>query len=241
MSVILAFDAVSKRHWRGRRPVTVLEQSSLELEAGELGAVWGGRGAGKTTLIELAAGLQDPDAGRILFDGRDIALLSRRQIGELLHEQIGIATRTGPASQALAVREWVSMAIMDRLPTREATRRTQLVLERVGAGEVAGEPWRDLSDGERTLVSIARAMVRAPRLVLVDDPSAGLGLLERGAIVGLLRSIAEDAGVSVLMTAGDLTDVQGAAVTWSLAAGRLAGRRAEGATIVPFPAVTVPG
>ena len=67
MTALLAFDAVSKRHWRGRRAVTVLDGGSLELSAGELGAVWGGRGAGKTTLIELAAGLQAPDAGQHLL------------------------------------------------------------------------------------------------------------------------------------------------------------------------------
>jgi putative ABC transport system ATP-binding protein len=224
MTALLAFDAVSKRHWRGRRAVTVLDGGSLELSAGELGAVWGGRGAGKTTLVELAAGLQAPDAGRILFDGR-----------ELLHVRVGIATRSGPVSQTLAAREWVAMPIMDRLATREATRRAQLALERVGAGEVAAEPWRNLSDGERTLVAIARAMVRAPRLLLVDDPSTGLGLLERGEVVTLLRSIAEQAGVAVLMTASDLAEVQGAHVIWSLAGGRLTGRRTDDATVVPFP------
>jgi putative ABC transport system ATP-binding protein len=235
VTALLAFDAVAKRHWRGRRAVTVLEDGSLELSAGELGAVWGGRGAGKTTLVELAAGLQTPDAGQIFFDGRDIARLSRREVSELLHAQIGIATRSGPVSHALAAREWVAMPIMDRLTAREATRRAQLALERVGAADVGPEPWRNLSDGERTLVAIARAMVRAPRLLLVDDPSTGLGLLERGEVVGLLRSIAEQAGIAVLMTASDLAEVQGASTIWSLAGGRLTGRRSEGATVVPFP------
>jgi putative ABC transport system ATP-binding protein len=235
MTALLAFDAVSKRHWRGRRAVTVLDAGSLELSTGELGAVWGGRGTGKTTLVELAAGLQAPDAGHISFDGRDVASLSRREVSELLHVQIGIATRTGPVSQTLAAREWVAMPIMDRLAAREATRRAQLALERVGADEVGAEPWRNLSDGERTLVAIARAMVRAPRLLLVDDPSTGLGLLERGEVVALLRSIAEEAGVAVLMTASDLAEVQGAHTIWSLAGGRLTGRRSEGATVVPFP------
>jgi putative ABC transport system ATP-binding protein len=235
VTALLAFDAVSKRHWRGRRAVTVLGEESFELEAGELGAVWGGRGAGKTTLIELAAGLQAPDTGRISFDGRDVAQMSRREVSELLHVQVGIATRSGPVSHTLAAREWVAMPIMDRLAAREATRRAQLALERVGAGEVGPEPWRNLSDGERTLVAIARAMVRAPRLLLVDDPSTGLGLLERGEVVALLRSIAEQAGIAVLMTASDLAEVQGANVIWSLAGGRLTGRRAEGATVVPFP------
>jgi putative ABC transport system ATP-binding protein len=234
-AALLTFDAVSKRHWRGRRAVTVLDGGSLELSAGELGAVWGGRGAGKTTLVELAAGLQAPDAGRIVFDGRDVAQLSRREAGELLHVHVGIATRSGPASHTLTARDWVAMPVMDRLAAREAVRRAQLALERMGAGEVGAESWRDLSDGERTLVALARAMVRAPRLLLVDDPSTGLGLLERGEVLALLRSIAEQAGIAVLMTASDLAEVQGAHVIWSLAGGRLTGRRADDATVVAFP------
>ena len=241
MTTLLAFEAVSKRHWRGRRAVNVLHDGSFEMENGELGAIWGGRGAGKTTVIELAAGLQAPDGGRILFDGRDLASLSRRQTSELLHAQIGIATRTGPASQTLAARDWVAMAIMDRLAARDATRRAQLTLERVGAGDIAAEPWGRLSDGERTLAAIARAIVREPRLLLVDDPSAGLGLLERRAIVDLLRSIAEQAGAGVLMTASDLTEVQGATVVWSLAGGRLTGGRAREATVLPFPGASAHG
>jgi ABC-type lipoprotein export system ATPase subunit len=241
MTALLTFEAVSKRHWRGRRAVTVLHGGTFALEAGELGAIWGGRGAGKTTVIELAAGLQTPDGGRILVDGRDLASLNRRQASELLHAQIGIATRTGPASQSLATRDWVAMAIMDRLAVRDAARRAQLTLERVGVGDVAAEPWGRLSDGERTLAAIARAIVREPRLLLVDDPSTGLGLLERGAIVDLLRSIAAQTGTGVLMTASDLTEVQGATVVWSLAGGRLTGGRAQEATVVPFPGASAHG
>jgi len=241
VTALLAFEAVRKQHWRGRRAVTILDRGELTLAPGELGAIWGGRGAGKTTLVELAAGLQAPDEGRVLFDGRDVARLSRREASALLHADIGIATSLGPASPGLTARDWVGMAVMDRLSSREAARRAHLALERVGADDVAAEPWRTLSDGERTLVAIARAMVRAPRLLLVDDPSSGLGLLERRAIIELLRSIAQQPGVAVLMTVGDLADAQGVDVTWSLAGGRLTGRRAGGATVVPFPSAAADG
>ncbi len=235
MTALLQLDAVSKRHWRGHRAVDVLVDGSLELDAGQLGAVWGGRGAGKTTLLELAAGLQEPDAGSVLFDGRDIAQLSRREAGALLHTAIGIATRVGPSSRELSMKDWTAMALLDRVSWREGQRRAHRVLERVGAAEIVDEAWDDLSDGERTLASSARAIVREPQLLLVDDPSAGLGLLQRGEIMGLLRSIAGDAGVAVLMTAAEATEIQGAQAIWSLAGGRLTGGTPRVATVVEFP------
>ncbi len=236
MSVLLAFDDVSKRFWRGNRPCDVLDQVSLELSAGEFGAIWGPRSAGKSTLLELAAGLQTPDGGRIHFNGSDLAQLSRKARGSLLHGQIGIATRVGPATHDIAVSQWIAMALMDRMPWREALRQAETVLARVNASDVAHERWSDLSDGERTLTSVARAIVRRPRLLLVDDPSAGLGLLERGEIATLLKSIADDAGVAVLMTAAEVTEIQGAETIWSLAGGRLLGRAAQPvATVVAFP------
>jgi putative ABC transport system ATP-binding protein len=233
---LLAFSGVSKRHWRGHRPIDVLADVSLDLHAGELGAVWGPRGAGKTTLVELAAGLVRPDAGAVLIDGQDVATMSRRKAGALLHRDIGVATGDGPATRELSVRHWVALALLDRVGWRAGLRRAQTALERVGAGDAAGAAWHELSDGERTLASIARAVVREPRLLLVDDPSAGLGLLERGEVGVLLRSLAEEAGVAVLVTASELGEVQGAHSLWSLAGGRLVGGRSRTTgTVVPFP------
>lgn len=237
MPLPLVFDDVSKRFWRGNRPVDVLDEVSLELAAGEFAAVWGPRSAGKSTLLELAAGLQHPDSGRVLLDGEDVAELSRKRRATLLHSRIGIATRVGPATHDLAVSQWIAMALMDRMTWRDALRNAGRALARVGASDVAQERWSDLSDGERTLVSVARAVVRQPRVLLVDDPSAGLGLLERGEIAALLKSIADDAGVAVLMTAAEVTEIQGAGTVWSLAGGRLIGRPAQPAgTVLAFPA-----
>jgi ABC-type multidrug transport system ATPase subunit len=245
VSPLLSIESVRKGFWRGHRPTEVLADVSLQLAAGELAAVWGPRSAGKTTLLELAAGLQEPDAGRVLFDGQDLAQMPSRQRSALLHGPIGVANRNGPASRELPVDRWVSLALLDRVGWRDGLRRAHQVLERVGAADVAREPWSHLSDGERTLASIARAVVREPRLLLVDDPSAGLGLLERGEIATLLRSLAEDADVAVLITAAEVTEIQGARTIWSLAGGRLVGgpasrtsdqgRDAAG-TVVDFPA-----
>jgi ABC-type multidrug transport system ATPase subunit len=107
-------------------------------------------------------------------------------------------------------------------------------LERVGVGAVAAEPWRNLSDSERIHVAIARAVVCQPKLLLIDDPAAGLDMIERVEVVDLLRSIAATTGVAILMSASDMADVQGVETVWSLVDGHLLGPPRQDATVVDF-------
>ncbi|HEY6758084.1 MAG TPA: ATP-binding cassette domain-containing protein [Baekduia sp.] len=210
----------------------VLRDASLELDAGELAGVWAKAGGGKTTLLEVAAGVLTPDDGRVVIDGRDLAGLSRRETSELLHRCVGLATRQGPVMSDLSVAAWVELALLSRVDRRTARQRARQVLERVGVGEVADEPWRNLSDSERILAAIGRAVVCEPKLLLVDDPTAGLDMMERLALLDLLRSIATTTGVAILISASDMADLQGVESIWSLSEGYLLGPPRRGATVV---------
>lgn len=226
---VLALESVSKQLWRGPRPIDVLREVSLDLEAGELAAVWGPRGSGKSTLLEVAAGINPPDAGRVLLDGRDLA-------DEPFLAEIGIATREGPSDPDLPIGAWLELALIDRVSSRQARRRAHRILERLGIEDLDGTPWTHLSDGERTLASIAHAVVREPRVLLVDDLTAGLDLLERLEVIAVLRSLADQAGVAVLITASDVGEVQGARPIWAIGGGRLIGGRPKTTgTVVDFP------
>jgi ABC-type molybdenum transport system ATPase subunit/photorepair protein PhrA len=108
-------------------------------------------------------------------------------------------------------------------------------MERVGLGALAGEPWRNLSDSERILMAIARAAVVEPKLLLIDDPTAGLDLVERLQLVELLRSMTATTGVAIVMTASDMADLQGVQSVWSLVDGHLVGPPQESATVVELP------
>lgn len=232
---LLLLDSVSKRYWRGTTPIDVLNGASLELESGDFGAVWGARMSGKRTLLMVAAGIVRPDAGRVFFDGQDLARLSVGQRAKLLHFSIGFASRRGLDSDGMTISSWIAMGLMDRLGIRESERRTHAVLDRVGARDLGQATWSDLSDSGRTLVAIARAVVRGPKLLLVDNPAMGLNTLERDQIRELLRSLADDARMAVLMTAGEVGDTQGARPILSLSAGRLIGRSRPTATVVELP------
>jgi ABC-type lipoprotein export system ATPase subunit len=203
MSTLL-LESVSKSFWRGPSELVVLKDVSLEVRAGELVAVYGQRGSGKTTLLQVAAGLEAPGSGSVTFEGRDLTDFSRTDLARLHREQIAWVERAGPQSRELPIRSYLALALYRRLGRRAAERRAQVALAKVGAVDCADERWDDLSDTARTLVAIAQALVREPKLLIVDDPTAGLGIIDRERIVGLLRSAAEDGGIGVLMAVPDM-------------------------------------
>jgi putative ABC transport system ATP-binding protein len=206
----------------------------MAVHPGELAGVWAKAGGGKTTLLEVAAGVLAPDDGRVAIDGRDLGALSARETSALLHSHVGLATRRGPAVPDLSMTEWVALGLMRHVSRRVAEQRARQVLERVGVGAVAGEPWRNLSDSERILVAIARAAVCEPKLLLVDDPTAGLDMAERFDLLELLRSIAATTGAAILMSASDMADLQGVETVWSLVDGHLLGPPQEAGAVLDF-------
>jgi putative ABC transport system ATP-binding protein len=235
---LLRLESAGKSFWRGPNELPVLHDVSLEVHAGDLVAIYGQRSSGKTTLLKLAAGFETPDTGRILFDGEDLSRLSRRALARVQRERIGWVERAGPHSRELPMRMYVALPLYRTLGPREAERRAVAALTRVGADGCADQCWDDLSDTARMLVAIAHALVRQPELLVVDDPTAGLGIVDRERVVGLLRSAAEDGGVGVLMAVPDLPAMLHAHEVRSLSRGRLLAPteppEREG-TVVEFP------
>jgi putative ABC transport system ATP-binding protein len=230
MSALLAVESISVSYWRGARATHVLRDVSLALHAGEFGGIWGGRSSGKTTLAKIVAGLLAPATGCVLFDGQSLNADRRGK----LHTQIGLATRRGPEFEDVPVASWIASTMLHHSSWTGALKRARLALDRVGAGDLADKPWEHLSDGERMLASIAQAIVRGPRLIVADDPVAGLGGKDRAEIMELLRGIAAE-GVAVLMMAAELSELHGADQIWALDRGRLDGPPARPmGTVVPL-------
>jgi ABC-type lipoprotein export system ATPase subunit len=171
---LLALDAVSKSYWRGSTEVRVLSGASLDLQAGEFMAVWGKRGAGKTTLLRIAAGLETPDRGSVRFAGEDLSMLSERAHASLRRGELGVVRRAGPRSE-LSMLDYVALPLLVAHGRRAAARRGGAARRRGG-----------------------------PRLLLVDDPTANLGVREREEILDLLRSLVEETNLAVLMTVPDM-------------------------------------
>lgn len=218
---LLELKEVRKSHWRGPHEVVVLDGVDLVVEAGELVAVWGSRGTGKTTLAQIAAGLEVPDTGMASFDGGDLAKLSRAGLARLLLKDVGWAQRVGPGDEELEMLDYVAVPLLARCGPHQARREAAGALAQVGLRGCGERRWAQLTDGERTLVAIAHALVRGPRLLVVDDPTANLDMIDGRAVMGLLRSLAEDTGLGVLVTVPDMSDMLQAHRIASLSEGRL--------------------
>lgn len=235
---LLSLDAVSKSYARGATNKRVLSEVSLDVGRGDLVAVYGKRNAGKTTLLEIAAGFDDPDEGRVTFEGTDLASLPRRELARLHRDRIAWADGAGSLSCELAPLDYVALPLYRRLGPRVSRRRALDALVRVGAEESAYESWDDLSATTQALVAIAQALAREPSLLVADDPTAGLGILERERIVGLLREAAQEGGLGVLMAAPEMAAMVPAHEVRALSRGRLREPRAEDgdgpATVIPL-------
>ncbi|MGA2164542.1 MAG: ATP-binding cassette domain-containing protein [Solirubrobacteraceae bacterium] len=221
VGALLSLKGVGKSYWRGDTEVGVLRDVTLELQAGQLAAVWGTRGSGKSTLLKLAARLETPDSGSVSFNGVDLAGLSERQHARLMLEWIGWVRRTGPKSD-LRMLDYVALPLLAEHGRRDAYARAEEAVERVGLSAQARQRWGSLCDGERTLIGIAHAIARAPRLLLVDDPTANLDVRERERVTALLHSLVDEEAIAVLMAVPDMPAAMRADQIFSLGGGRLA-------------------
>ncbi|HZV75133.1 MAG TPA: ATP-binding cassette domain-containing protein [Conexibacter sp.] len=238
MKPLLRLDSVSKSYMRGPRELRILRDVSLDVHAGEFVGIYGQRGSGKTTLLRVAAGFEAPGSGVVTFDGVDVRGIRRRDLARLHRHDIGWVERAGPQSRELPMRDYVALSLYRAVGPAEAQRRAVAALAKVGAEDAADAHWSSLSDTARMLVAIAHALVREPRLLLVDDPTAGLSIIDRERVVGLLRSAAEDAGLGVLMAVPDMPAMLHAHEVRSLSRGRLlapADPPPNGGNVVEFP------
>jgi putative ABC transport system ATP-binding protein len=239
---LLSLVGVSRGAARGGGRVEgLLVDVSLDVGAGELVAVVGSRSQGKTTLLQLAAGLAVPEGGVVSFGGRDLAGFSEGELARLLREEVGLAGQSGPRLD-LRMDHYVAAPLLvnrRRKQRREAFGRAMAALERVEMGSRARQRWGDLSRWDRALVEIAQGVVGEPRLLLVDDVTDGLGMRETAQVTRLLRSLAEDSGMGVLMAVSDGEAALSAHRVLSLSRGRLkaiSGREPRSANVVDLPA-----
>jgi ABC-type lipoprotein export system ATPase subunit len=216
----------------------VLKDVELDVRPGDFVGIYGARRAGKSTLLKIAAGFERPDGGQVCFGGRDLRDLSRQELAHLHRDQVVWVEHGGPHIPEMAVSDYVAMPLLGRTSTLGGRRRVAAALSWAGVSDMADFRWRDVSDTARMLVALAHALVREPRLVVVDDPTVGMGIIDRERVVGLLRTAAEEGGVGVLMAVPDMPAMLHASQVRALNRGRLvapAEEPSDGANVVDFP------
>ncbi|MGV2287974.1 ABC transporter ATP-binding protein [Trinickia sp. YCB016] len=196
---MLTLANVSK-HYDGKTPRNVLRGVNLELRAGECVAIMGESGVGKSTLLNLAAGLDRPDAGQIVFDGHDLATLDDDAATLQRRQKMGFVFQAFHVLPNLSAAQNIALPLLlNGMRPKEVPVRVSFALLAVGLGGREHALPRELSGGELQRVAIARALVHQPRLVLADEPTGNLDHDTAMRILELLRELAQKNGAGVLL------------------------------------------
>lgn len=234
---LLRFEQVSKAYPDGRRQISVLEKVSFEVHRGEHIGILGSRRTGKSTLLRLAAGVEAPDGGRIDFEGYDLARMPTLLRERLLRDRIGLlASEDWHPAKGERVVDLVALPLVsDGATMHDARRRARKTLSWAGAADCADDLAAPLAVGERMRVMLARALVRGPHLLLVDEPAVVPSLEERKALYELLRDGAREHDAALLVASEDTEAGHGTDVLMSIGGGDLVRVGGEPAKVVPFP------
>ncbi len=198
-------EEVHKSYRLGETEVRALRGLSLELSRGEFTALVGASGSGKSTLLNLVGCLDEPDRGRILLDGRDVAHLSDEEKSRTRNRSIGFIFQSFNLVPVLDVFENVELPLLlrDELSPVERRARVEQAIADVGLGEFARQ-WPDkLSGGQRQRVAIARALVTQPLLVLADEPTANLDSETAAHLIDLMVDLNQKRAVTFLFSTHD--------------------------------------
>jgi putative ABC transport system ATP-binding protein len=197
---VLRLENLSKRYSLDRP--AIFERLELELQQGEYLAVMGESGVGKSTLLNLLAGLDQPDSGRVLLEGADLSTLDDDAITLLRRRAVGFVFQAFHVLPYLSVEQNVALPLdLLGMTEPERSRRTVEMLTAVGIAPLAKRYARELSGGEVQRIAIARALVHRPRLLLADEPTGNLDPRSAAQTLALLRAqVKANAGAGILIT-----------------------------------------
>lgn len=239
MTALLSIERVSKAYPDGVNRTVVLDSVSFELAPGGQLGVYGAPRSGKSTLLRIAAGIERPDFGSVSVEGSDLVRLRGAARARLLRRFIGY----------ISIFDWRPLAgesMLDHVATalgsdgftpKEARRKASQALERVGFDAARRHaPVSSLTLYERTELALARAVVREPRVLVVDEPATMPSVTEREQFCQLLRAVARERSIALLAASAELSALQGLQLM-SISSGELCSTAPPHDNVVrlPFP------
>ena len=191
--------------------VSAISDVSMDFPSGSLSAVIGPNGAGKTTFFNLISGGLQPDSGRILLDGQNMVGLSRNAI---VHQGIGRAFQVAKLFKSLTVEESLRGALQSAFghaaqmhgsfPLPDTRERAHEVMEQLGLQNKADTVSGNLSHGDQKLLDMALALVMRPKVLLLDEPVAGMGPDERGQMMETVQGLWRQGGLTIVLIEHDM-------------------------------------
>ncbi|MCL2173544.1 MAG: ABC transporter ATP-binding protein [Candidatus Bathyarchaeota archaeon] len=201
---VLKIEKLTKIYRLGKRDVTPLIDLDLKVQRGEFVAIMGPSGSGKTTLLNIIGCIDKTTSGSVLLDGVDLAKLSESKLCRIRREKIGFVFQSFNLVHYLNAGENVELAMeLSGKFKGERRRRAKELLGLVGlSGRELHRPSR-LSQGEQQRVAIARALANDPAMILADEPTGNLDVVNKEAIVALLSELSGKQGTTIVMVTHD--------------------------------------
>jgi putative ABC transport system ATP-binding protein len=194
---------LKKTYLLGKVPVNALRGVNLKVESGDFLAILGPSGSGKSTLLNLIGALDKPTEGKLLIEGVDVSTLNDNQLTDL-RRRVGFVFQFFNLVPRFTARENIelSMSIAD-VSKPERRKRAEGLLETVGLKERMNHKPAELSGGEQQRVAIARALANNPRFLLMDEPTGNIDSKTANEIMGLVKGLNEEKGVTAIMVTHD--------------------------------------
>jgi putative ABC transport system ATP-binding protein len=216
----------------GGRMLTVLDDVSLDVAAGEAVAVAGPSGSGKSTLLGLVAGLDTPSSGTIVVAGVEVTRLGENALARFRRETLGYVFQSYHLIPTLTAAENVAVPL-DLAGAAAASARARELLAGMGLAERAHHYPAQLSGGEQQRVALARAMALDPPLLLADEPTGNLDSATGAVIVDRLFALNRERGTTLVLVTHDTALAERADRVVSLRDGRIAGEHRRTVALVP--------
>ncbi len=190
-------------------PVQALQDCALEVPAGQVTALIGDNGAGKSTFIKCISGIYAPSAGQMFWRGKEVHVHSPRDAADLgiatVYQDLALCDNLDIVENMYLGREETHAGLLDEIKMEVATKQTLADLS-VTTVQSVRQLVGSLSGGQRQAVAVARAVMRESHLVILDEPTAALGVSQTKLVLELIRTLASK-GIAVLVISHNLTDV----------------------------------
>ncbi|HEY0711037.1 MAG TPA: ABC transporter ATP-binding protein [Polyangia bacterium] len=198
--VHLQVERVTKVFHHGGRVIPVLKGIDVQLRPGEVVAVVGASGVGKSTLLHIIGTLDTPTSGRILFDGTDVTSFTPNQLADFRNRHVGLIFQFHHLLPEFTALENAMMpGLIARLPRKECAERAERLLVRVGLADRLKHRPGELSGGEQQRVALARALLVGPRLLLGDEPTGNLDTRTSREMHELFFELGRELGMTLLL------------------------------------------
>lgn len=223
--MILTLENISRKYFNesGNRQRIILEHLNLQVKKGEKIAIVGPSGSGKTTLLNLIGTLDQPDTGKIMVDGVDIATLDSKKLAEFRNKNIGLIFQLHHLLPQLTLTENILLpTLAEKKPDAKAAQaRAQRLINRLGLAAVAHQRPAELSGGECQRTAVARALINQPHLLLADEPTGALDHQSAFNLIDLLTELNNEEGVALVVVTHSMDVARRMDTVYSLEDGKL--------------------